>query len=113
MRWRQQLLRYRNADKRPFDRNHQFQSADSENHHKTCIQRRTYRNEVIAEGHSDYPKGFAIDGDWFLEAINSLFQAAKCKARGYVRFRTIRTVIFLIACKLDYFGLNPDVALPT
>jgi transposase len=32
----------------------------------------------------------------FLEAINGLFQAAKRKARGYVRFHTIRTVIFLI-----------------
>jgi hypothetical protein len=60
--------------------------------------------------HSDYPKGFAIDGNGFLEVINSLFQAANCKARGYVRFRT---VVFLIACKLDFFGLNPYVALPT
>jgi len=30
----------------------------------------------------------------FLEAINGLFQAAKRKARGYGRFRTIRTLIF-------------------
>lgn len=43
----------------------------------------------------------------FLEAINSLFQAAKRKARGYGRFRTIRTVIFLIAGKLDFSKLNP------
>jgi transposase len=49
----------------------------------------------------------------FLEAINSLFQAAKRKARGYVRLRTIRTVIFLIAGKLDFSRLNPYVALPT
>lgn len=49
----------------------------------------------------------------FLEAINGLFQAAKRKARGYVRFRTIRTVIFLIAGKLDFSKLNPYVALPT
>jgi len=49
----------------------------------------------------------------FLEAINSLFQAAKRKARGYVRFQTIRTVIFLIAGKLDFSRLNPYVALPT
>jgi transposase len=48
----------------------------------------------------------------FLEAINSLFQAAKRKARGYGRFRTIRTVIFLIAGKLDFSKLNPYVALP-
>ena len=43
----------------------------------------------------------------FLEAINGLFQAAKRKARGYGRFRTIRTVIFLIAGKLDFSGLQP------
>jgi transposase len=49
----------------------------------------------------------------FLEAINGLFQAAKRKARGYVRFQTIRTVIFLIAGKLDFSRLNPYVAQPT
>lgn len=49
----------------------------------------------------------------FLEAINGLFQAAKRKARGYVRFRTIRTVIFLIAGKLDFSKLNPYIAQPT
>ena len=48
----------------------------------------------------------------FLEAINGLFQAAKRRARGYGRFRTIRTVIFLIAGKLDFSKLNPYVALP-
>lgn len=46
----------------------------------------------------------------FLEAINGLFQAAKRKARGYGRFRTIRTVIFLIAGKLDFSQINPCVA---
>ena len=45
----------------------------------------------------------------FLEAINGLFQAAKRKARGYGRFRTIRTVIFLIAGKLDFSRINPYV----
>jgi transposase len=49
----------------------------------------------------------------FLEAINGLFQAAKRKARGYVRFRTIRTVIFLIAGKLDFSRINPYVPQPT
>jgi transposase len=43
----------------------------------------------------------------FLEALNGLFQAAKRKARGYGRFRTMRTVIFLIAGKLDFTRLNP------
>src|SRR6516165_10697976 len=37
----------------------------------------------------------------FIEALNGLFQAAKRKARGYTRFATMRTVLFLIAGKLD------------
>ncbi|MGH8472616.1 MAG: ISL3 family transposase [Gammaproteobacteria bacterium] len=45
----------------------------------------------------------------FLEALNGLFQAAKRKARGYVRLSTIRTVIFLIAGKLDFSKINPHV----
>lgn len=49
----------------------------------------------------------------FLEAINSLFQAAKRKARGYGRFRTIRMVIFMIAGKLDFSRLNPHVQQAT
>ena len=46
----------------------------------------------------------------FLEALNGLFQAAKRKARGYGRIATIRTVIFLLAGKLDFSKLNPHVA---
>lgn len=46
----------------------------------------------------------------FLEAINGLFQAAKRKARGYGRFSTIRTVIFLIAGKLNFSRINPHAA---
>jgi transposase len=46
----------------------------------------------------------------FLEALNGLFQAAKRKARGYRRLSTIRTIIFLIAGKLDFRTLNPHVA---
>lgn len=42
----------------------------------------------------------------FLEAINGLFQAAKRKARGYASFSTIRTVVFLLAGKLDFGKLN-------
>jgi transposase len=49
----------------------------------------------------------------FLEAINGLFQAAKRKARGYVRFRTIRMIIFMIAGKLDFSKLNPHIPQPT
>jgi hypothetical protein len=39
-------------------------------------------------------------------AINGLFQAAKRKARGYARFETMRTVLFLIAGKLDFSRFN-------
>jgi transposase len=46
----------------------------------------------------------------FLEAINGLFQAAKRKARGYATFRTVRTVIFLIAGKLDFSTINLHMA---
>jgi len=46
----------------------------------------------------------------FIEAINGLFQAAKRKARGYGRFDTMRTVIFLIAGKLNFLSVNPHVA---
>ncbi|MGF6875654.1 hypothetical protein OKW35_005126 [Paraburkholderia sp. MM5477-R1] len=39
-----------------------------------------------------------------------LFQAAKRKVRGYTRFTTMRTVLFLIAGKLDFFSFNPDAS---
>jgi transposase len=42
----------------------------------------------------------------FIEAINGLFQAAKRKARGYGRFETMRTVLFLIAGKLNFAAFN-------
>ena len=45
----------------------------------------------------------------FLEALNGLFQAAKRRARGFTRFITIRTVIFLIAGKLNFEALNPHI----
>jgi len=46
----------------------------------------------------------------FIEAVNGLFQAAKRKARGYTRFATMRTVLFLIAGKLDFTTINPHAA---
>ena len=49
----------------------------------------------------------------FLEAINGLFQAAKRRARGFVRLSTIKTVIFLIAGKLDFQAINPHARQPT
>ena len=49
----------------------------------------------------------------FLEAINGLFQAAKRRARGFTRLSTIKTVIFLIAGKLDFHAINPHARRPT
>lgn len=49
----------------------------------------------------------------FIEAINGLFQAAKRKARGFVRFSTMRTVLFLIAGKLDFTKFNTHAHQPT
>ncbi len=49
----------------------------------------------------------------FLEALNGLFQAAKRRARGFARFSTIRTVIFLIAGNLDFHAINPHAGQPT
>jgi len=46
----------------------------------------------------------------FIEALNGLFQAAKRKARGFTRFATMRTVLFLIAGKLDFARINPHAA---
>ena len=49
----------------------------------------------------------------FLEALNGLFQSAKRRARGFTRFTTIRTVIFLIAGKLDFAVINHHARQPT
>jgi hypothetical protein len=49
----------------------------------------------------------------FLEAINGLFQAARRRARGFTRLSTIKTVIFLIAVKLDFQAVNPHARQPT
>ena len=46
----------------------------------------------------------------FIEALNGLFQATKRKARGYTRFSTMRTVLFLIAGKIDFTRINPHAA---
>ena len=46
----------------------------------------------------------------FLETLNSLFQTAKRKARGYGRWLTLRAIIFLIAGKLNFRTLNPHAA---
>ena len=49
----------------------------------------------------------------FLEAINGLFQASKRRARGFTRITTIKTVIFLIAGKLNFHAINPHAGQPT
>ena len=46
----------------------------------------------------------------FIEALNGLFQAAKRKARGYGRLITMRTVLFLIAGKLNFAKINSHAA---
>jgi len=64
---------------------------------------RTHLEGIVAWARTRLTNGF-------LEALNGLFQAAKRKARGYRRLSTIRTVIFLIAGKLDFQILNPHAA---
>ena len=49
----------------------------------------------------------------FLEDINGLFRAAKRRARGFTRIATIRTVIFLIAGRIDFQAINPRAGQPT
>ena len=61
---------------------------------------RTHFNGIVAWTRSRQTNGF-------IEAINGLFQAAKRKARGYTRFQTMKTVIFLIAGKLNFAAINP------
>ncbi|MGF6816614.1 hypothetical protein OKW33_003485 [Paraburkholderia atlantica] len=43
-------------------------------------------------------------------SLNGLFQAAKRRARGYANLTTMRTVLFLIAGKLDFSSINPPAA---
>jgi transposase len=64
---------------------------------------RMIRNHL--EGIVEWARSRLTNG--FLEALNGLFQAAKRKARGYRRISTIRTIIFLIAGKLDFRTINP------
>jgi len=61
---------------------------------------RAHFNGIVAWTRSRQTNGF-------IEAINGLFQAAKRKARGYTRFQTMKTVLFLIAGKLNFAAINP------
>jgi transposase len=67
---------------------------------------RTHLEGIVAWAQTRQTNGF-------LEAINGLFQAAKRRARGFTRIQTIRTVIFLIAGRLNFQTLNPHAGLPT
>lgn len=52
---------------------------------------------------------FKIDNG-ILEGFNSIFQAAKAKARGYKSTATIKTVIYILTGKLDFAKVNPAYA---
>jgi transposase len=52
---------------------------------------------------------FRIDNG-ILEGFNSIFQAAKAKARGYKSTATIKTVIYVLTGKLDFAKINPACA---
>lgn len=67
---------------------------------------RTHLEGIVAWAQTRQTNGF-------LEAINGLFQASKRRARGFTRLSTIRTVIFLIAGKLDFHAINPHAGQPT
>ena len=41
-----------------------------------------------------------------LEGFNSIFQAAKAKARGYKKIETIKTIIYILTGKLDFSLIN-------
>ena len=62
---------------------------------------------IVAWDHARQASGF-------LEAaLDSLFQAAKRHARGFSNFDTIKTVIFLVACVLDFTAVNLHAREPT
>jgi transposase len=46
----------------------------------------------------------------FKEALDGRFQTARRRARGYANFTTMRTVLFLIAGKLNFASINPHAA---
>ena len=67
---------------------------------------RTHLEGIVAWAQTRQTNGF-------LEAINGLFQASKRRARGFTRLTTIKTVIFLIAGKLDFHAINRHAGQPT
>jgi transposase len=73
--------------------------------------RRRPRAQARLEGTVAWAQTRTANG--FLEALNGLFQAAKRRARGFQRFDTIKTVIFLIAGRLNFTKLNPHAGKPS
>ncbi len=45
-----------------------------------------------------------------LEGLNSLFQAAEAKARGYWKTETLKAALYLLTGKLDFTRANPFCA---
>lgn len=88
-------------------------------HWCTCVMRsKVEPMKEVAALVRDHLEGIAASAqtrqtNGFLDALNGLFQAAKRRARGFTRTSTIRTVIFLIAGKLDFSAINPHAAQPT
>jgi len=50
---------------------------------------------------------FYLISNGILEGFNSIFQAAKAKARGYRTTETIAIIIYLLTGKLDFAKVNP------
>ena len=73
------------------------------------------RIEPIKEAAYTIQRHWAGIVNWFdykisngiLEGFNSIFQAAKAKARGYRRPDTIKAIIYLLTGKLDFSKINP------
>lgn len=64
---------------------------------------RAHFEGIVAETQTRQTNGF-------IEALNGLFQVAKRKAFDYIRFKTKRTDLFLIAGKLDFARINRHTA---
>jgi transposase len=45
-----------------------------------------------------------------IKDFNSIFQASKAKSRGYKRFDTVRSIIYLLKSKLNFSKINPYYA---
>lgn len=89
---------------RPWFRNVMRSKVDAMKVVATMI--RNHLEGIVAWARSRMTNGF-------LEVLDGLYQAAQRKARGYRRLSTIRSVILLIAGKLDFRAFNPHGAWPT